>query len=128
MQSLILLNKIHTPQEHHVNHRETGSPFSRRDLSLGAGGTLPIHDLIFCPPTDTVQTPHSPFLQSVGTLNPSFWHAANNEEPGSASILFPFATNGVLPEAVGVASSLIPLAVLAHGRKERVNVLPDENV
>ncbi len=60
------------------------------------GGTLAIQARYFEPATVTVHVPHSPFLHLVGTLNPSLVQAAINDEPGSASILLPLATNGVL--------------------------------
>ena len=59
------------------------------------GGTLAIQDRYFEPATVTVHVPHSPFLHFVGTFNPNLVHATSNGEPGSASILFPLATNGV---------------------------------
>ena len=60
------------------------------------GGTLATHARYFEPATVTVHVPHSPFLHFVGTFNPNLVHAAINDEPGSASTLFPLATHGVL--------------------------------
>ncbi len=62
---------------------------------LVPGGTLAIQDRYFDPATVTVHVPHSPFLHFVGTFNPNLVHATIKGEPGSASILFPLATNGV---------------------------------
>lgn len=70
----------------------TARPFSISDFSLGAGGTFPTQALILLPATVTVQVPHCPFLQSVGTFKPNFKHAAMRLDPGSASNRFPFAT------------------------------------
>ena len=54
---------------------ETDKPFSIRDFNFGTEGTFAIHALILFPATVTVHVPHSPFLQLVGTLNPSLRHA-----------------------------------------------------
>lgn len=72
-------SQIHAVHIHHsccfFYPSDTGNPFSIKLLSLGAGGTLPTHERIFTPATVTVHVPQSPFLQSVGTLIPNFWHA-----------------------------------------------------
>mmetsp|Transcript_11830 Transcript_11830/g.16216 ORF Transcript_11830/g.16216 Transcript_11830/m.16216 type:complete len:126 (-) Transcript_11830:51-428(-) len=92
------------------------NPFSFNDFNLGGGGTFPTQDLIFCPAIVTVQTPHSPFLQLVGTFNPSLRHAAIKLDPPSTSSLFP------VDVTKGVFSTILRFLVLKNGETvQRIN-------
>ena len=71
-------NVLVASESTHVSWELFGSGAAH--LSLGAGGTLPMHALSDLPPTLTVHVPQSPFLQLVFTLSPSFLHAAISEE------------------------------------------------